>query len=142
MSRTDFSQRSWVDRVVGTGIAAHEGQLFGWANQLLGLLTAVGLVLLSVSAIIMWWRRRDQGVLGAPKSAPRPATSAGLIAVVVLLGIYLPMFGLSLIAVLLLDKLVIPRFPGLRHWLGLAPSPAGAILAPAAQGDASSDAAP
>ena len=31
-----------LDRIVGIGVAAHEGQLFGWFNQLLGLLTAIG----------------------------------------------------------------------------------------------------
>ena len=58
-----------MDRIVGVGIAAHEGQLFGWPNQLLGLLTAVGLILLCASGLIMWWRRREQGVLARRKSS-------------------------------------------------------------------------
>jgi uncharacterized iron-regulated membrane protein len=37
--RTDFKDRHLIDRIVGTGVAAHEGQLFGWPNQLLGLTT-------------------------------------------------------------------------------------------------------
>ena len=57
MKRENFGDRSIVDRVVGTGVAAHEGQLFGLFNQLLGLFTAIGLLLLSVSAVILWWRR-------------------------------------------------------------------------------------
>jgi uncharacterized iron-regulated membrane protein len=32
--------------VIGYGIAAHEGQLFGLFNQLLGVATALGLILL------------------------------------------------------------------------------------------------
>ena len=63
--RTDFQDRHLIDRIVGTGIAAHEGQLFGWPNQLLGLTTAAGLVLLLVSSVVMWWRRRAPGGLGA-----------------------------------------------------------------------------
>jgi uncharacterized iron-regulated membrane protein len=31
--RKDFKDRHLIDRIVGTGIAAHEGQLFGWTNQ-------------------------------------------------------------------------------------------------------------
>jgi uncharacterized iron-regulated membrane protein len=65
LSREDFRDRPFIDRMVGIGIAAHEGQLFGWANQLLGLLTALGLILLCISAVIIWWRRRELGVLGA-----------------------------------------------------------------------------
>jgi len=53
-SRKNFADRPLLDRIIGTGVAIHEGQLFGWLNQLLGLLTALGLVLLSVSAILLW----------------------------------------------------------------------------------------
>ena len=66
VSRDDFASKHWVDRMVAIGIAAHEGQLFGVANQVLGVITAAGLVLLSLSGTIMWWRRREPGTLGAP----------------------------------------------------------------------------
>ncbi len=118
-SREDFADRHLVDRIVGTGIAAHEGQLFGWPNQLLGLLTAAGLVLLCASGLVMWWRRREQGVLGAPKATLSPRISAGLVVLVVLLGLYLPLFGVSLVLVLLAEKLVLGRVPAVRDWLGL-----------------------
>lgn len=120
VSREDFRDRRLVDRVVGVGIAAHEGQLFGWPNQLLGLLTALGLVLLSVSGLIMWWRRREPGVLGAPRVACRPRVSWGLVALVLSFGVYLPLFGASLLLVLLVEKAVLARIPRVRQWLGLA----------------------
>ncbi len=127
VSREDFSDRNLIDRIVSTGVAAHEGQLFGPANQLLGLLTASGLILLCVSGAIMWWRRRDQGVLGAPKVTLSPRVSAGLITLVVVLGIYLPLFGTSLVIVLLAEKLILSRIAPVRDWLGLhAPKSAGA----------------
>src|SRR5690606_19323779 len=49
IQREDFADRPLVDRLISIGIAAHEGQLFGWPNQLLGLLTTAGLVLISFS---------------------------------------------------------------------------------------------
>src|SRR6185436_8361965 len=61
-----FGDKPLVDRVVGVGIAAHEGQLFGAANQALGLTAALGLITLCISAIVMWWRRRPEGSLGIP----------------------------------------------------------------------------
>ena len=64
LKRTNFDQRDWVDRAVGVGVAAHEGQLF-FLNQIVNVLTAAGLTILNISAIAMWWRRRPQGVLGA-----------------------------------------------------------------------------
>ena len=39
-----FDGKPMLDRVIGVGIAAHEGQLFGIGNQLLGLATALGLI--------------------------------------------------------------------------------------------------
>ena len=119
LSREDFKDRHWVDRAVGVGIAAHEGALFGWPNQVLGVLTTLGLVLLSVSGIILWWKRRDQGVLGAPKPALSPRVSWGLISIIVFIGVCLPLFAASLLLVLLMEWLVLSRIPVVRTWLGL-----------------------
>jgi uncharacterized iron-regulated membrane protein len=134
VSRKDFKNGHLLDRIVGTGIAAHEGRLFGWPNQLLGLLTALGLVMLSVSGAVMWWRRREQGVLGAPKILLNQGVSFGLVVLVVAFGIYLPLFGASLLIVLLAEKFFLSRIPRVRHWLGLplprAHSRSGAVCLP------------
>ncbi len=119
LSREDFKDRHWVDRAVSVGIAAHEGALFGWPNQVLGVVTTLGLVLLSVSGVILWWKRRDQGVLGAPKPALSPRVSWGLISIVAFIGICLPLFAASLLFVLFLEWLVLNRIPAVRTWLGL-----------------------
>jgi uncharacterized iron-regulated membrane protein len=120
LSRQDFREKHIIDRVLGVGIAAHEGQLFGLANQLLSLATAMGLVLLSVSAVVLWWRRRSVGVLGAPIPLGRPRWSFALVAVIVALAAYLPAMAASLALVLLLEKFVFPYIPGARRWLGLS----------------------
>jgi uncharacterized iron-regulated membrane protein len=119
VSREDFRDRQLIDRIVGIGIAAHEGQLFGWPNQLLGLITAGGLLLLSFSGVVMWWSRREAGVLGAPKVTLNPRVSVGVIALVALLGVYLPLFGTSLLLVLITERTLLRRIAGTRRWLGL-----------------------
>lgn len=119
LSREDFASRHWLDQVVAIGIAAHEGQLFGLANQLLGLLTALGLIMLSLSGYVMWWRRRKPGTLGAPRILSRPRASTGLIGLLAMLAIYLPLFGLSLVVVLIVERLALARLPIIREWLGL-----------------------
>ncbi|HEY2839033.1 MAG TPA: PepSY domain-containing protein [Pirellulales bacterium] len=118
-SREGFSDRRLIDRIVAVGIAAHEGALFGWPNQLLGLLTACGLILLCVSGVVMWWRRRDQGMLGAPKRILPPRFSFGLLLLLVIFGVYLPLFGGSLLVVLLVEKTILARIPKVHRWLGL-----------------------
>ncbi|HEY4313627.1 MAG TPA: PepSY domain-containing protein [Pirellulales bacterium] len=119
-NREDFSDRHLIDRIVGTGIAAHEGQLFGLANQLLGLVTTCGLILVCASGLIMWWRRREPGALGAPKALSSPRFSLGLFVLVVALAIYLPLFGASLLGVLVIEKTLLARIPALRDWWGLS----------------------
>jgi uncharacterized iron-regulated membrane protein len=119
IGRTDFRDRHLIDRVVGTGIAVHEGRLFGLPNQLLGVVTAGGLILVCISSVILWWRRRESGVLGAPRILVPRRLSFGLLAIIAALGLYLPLFGLSLLAVLTLEWLVLRRIPPVRDWLGL-----------------------
>jgi uncharacterized iron-regulated membrane protein len=119
VSREDFYQRPVLDRMVAYGIAAHEGQLFGPLNQLLGVLTAAGLIVLSLSAVQLWWRRRLHGVLGAPAALPRPRMGLALGCAVFCLAVYLPAMGLSLALVLALERLVLRRVPAAQRWLGL-----------------------
>jgi uncharacterized iron-regulated membrane protein len=119
-SREDFRQRHIIDRVLGIGIAAHEGQLFGLANQLISLATAMGLVTLCLSAVVLWWRRRHHGVLGAPLPIEKPRWSFALVGVIVALALYLPVMAASLLAVLTLEKLFFSRIPAMRRWLGLS----------------------
>jgi uncharacterized iron-regulated membrane protein len=118
--REPFSQLPLVDRIVDTGVAMHEGQLFGLANQLLGLTAALGLITLSISAIVMWWRRRQVGVLGAPLPIGKPHWSFALVAAIIALALYLPEMAISLALVLSLERFVFSRIPAVSRWLGLA----------------------
>lgn len=119
VGRVNFNQTLLLDRIVLTGVATHEGQLFGLLNQLLGLLTALGLITLSGSAVVLWWRRRHAGVLGAPLPLDIPRWSPVLIAAVVALAVYLPEMGISVIAVFLAERFLLSRIPSTQRWLGL-----------------------
>jgi len=115
-----FWDRPLLDRVIGIGVAAHEGQLFGWPNQLLGLTTAMGYLALVVTSALMWLKRRSQGALGAPPALAQPPRLAPFVlALIVLLGLLLPTLGLSLIAVLLTEQVLRRLAPGASRWLGL-----------------------
>ena len=122
LSRVDFSQRHWIDQAVGYGVAVHEGMLFGLANQIIGTLTALFLVVLAVSGAIMWWRRRPVGLLGAPIPRGKPRFGVGLVTAIFALGVYMPLFGLTLIAVLFVERQLLARLPATRAWLNLRPA--------------------
>jgi len=101
-----FADKSALDRAVNIGIAAHEGQLFGLPNQLLGFGTAIGLLTLCISGVVMWWRRRPGGTLGIP--APRVAEfriGLPLEVAIVALGLLVPMLGVSLLFLWIVDRL-------------------------------------
>ena len=116
-----FSERPMLDRVIGIGVAAHEGQLFGWFNQLLGLLTAIGYLTLVVTSFLMWRRRRPQGRLARRRLASPPRLAPFVIGLVVLLAVLLPTLGVSLCRAGLRADLA--RFaPGASRWLGLKPA--------------------
>ena len=66
----------------------------------------------------MWLRRRPRGELGAPvgiASGSRPA----LLAAIVVLAMLLPLFGLSLLLVLLVEYSLLRRSKMVARWLGL-----------------------
>ncbi|POR51307.1 PepSY-associated TM helix domain-containing protein [Bosea psychrotolerans] len=91
------------------GINVHMGQEFGLANQLLMLAACVAIILLSVSAGVMWWKRRPAGRLGVPPLPARPGTLYGVFAILAIGGAIFPLVGASLIAMLLLDRLISRR---------------------------------
>lgn len=117
--REDFVDRHIIDRVVGVGIAAHEGQLFGTLNQALGVTAALGLVTLAVSGVVMWWKRRPAGALGAPPPLRLKGSPAVMGMILLFFALFLPLLGLSLIIVALVDLTVLRQVPHARRWLGL-----------------------
>lgn len=119
VAREGQADKHVIDRVLAYGIAWHEGQLFGWINQLIGLLTAALLVLLPVSGFVMWRRRKPQGQLGAPPLPPVRARIGGIAAVLGVLMVLLPLLTVSLFAVALIDALIVSRIPRLAQWLGV-----------------------
>lgn len=100
-----FSDYSAIKRLSAYGIALHEGALFGWLNQLLGLIAALGIVTMSVSGAMMWWRRRPPGKLAAPKKPLNQRMSTGITIIVFVLAAFLPTVALSLLCILTLDFL-------------------------------------
>jgi uncharacterized iron-regulated membrane protein len=110
-------------KVVSQGIGLHEGRSLGLVNFWADALFCVLVVFMCLSGPLMWWRRRPRrGSQSAPRSmgAPRgrmpikgtPVLAAALI----VLGVLLPLFGLSLLVVLVADQLILRRVPRLAAW--------------------------
>jgi uncharacterized iron-regulated membrane protein len=107
-----------VPRAVEWGIAVHMGKNFGLANQLLMLVACLIVIVLCGSGLVLWWRRRPEGRLGAPGLVAGDERMVKIpLAIVAVLGIAFPLVGISLVTVLVLDYLVIGRIPVLRRLL-------------------------
>ncbi len=106
-----------MPKAVEMGTAIHMGKYFGWANQLLMLVAALIVMLLSITGAIMWWQRRprETGLIGAPAMPAHVQSWRVPLAIVAVLGLAFPLVGLSLVIVLLLDYLLLRRIPALRH---------------------------
>ncbi len=92
------------------GVDIHMGLWLGLVNQIILFVIAIGLAAMVVSGYVMWFKRRP--TLRRPK-APRAGASTapwwawlalGLPALY--LGIFLPLFGIPLVAFMLVDALV------------------------------------
>ncbi|GBQ90470.1 PepSY-associated TM helix domain-containing protein [Asaia krungthepensis] len=110
---TRFADKGLSDRLIGYGVAFHEGHLFGVLNLLLNLIVALLLTLASIAALILWLRRRRPGHLDAPRASPR-RIGWGALAVMGLMGVLLPELGVSLLLLALANRFLSGRFSALR----------------------------
>jgi uncharacterized iron-regulated membrane protein len=100
MSYADYGP---LGRWLEWGINVHLGQQFGLANQLVLLAACAGMVLLSMSAGVMWWKRRPKGSMGTPPMPRDARVFRGVLAILVVGGIVFPLVGASLLVMLALD---------------------------------------
>ncbi|WOD29816.1 PepSY domain-containing protein [Alloalcanivorax xenomutans] len=102
-----FDDYGAIAKAVELGVALHMGNYFGRANQIVMLLTCVAIVALVITGVVMWWRRRPAGGLGAPDSPP--IRKRYWLAITLTLLALLPLAGLSLLLVLALEKGMMAR---------------------------------
>lgn len=99
-------------KAIEFGIYTHQGTQFGQANRIVMLLGCIGVWLLAISGLVMWWKRRPPNLsrrrLGAPPAPPGPRARAAVLGIVLPLAILYPLTGLSLIAAVLLDRALRP----------------------------------
>lgn len=88
------------------GINVHMGQEYGWANKIILALACLGMVALSVSAAIMWWKRRPAGRLGAPRIPENYKVARWALAIALVLCLVFPLMGISLVVFLIVDFLL------------------------------------
>lgn len=106
-------------QVVAQGIGLHEGRSLGLVTFWASALMCAVVIASCVTGPLMWWRRRRRGAgLDAPRGRMPVAGSPWLLAGLVVLGVLLPFFGVTLLAVLVFDQLLVRRVPAMGRWFG------------------------
>jgi len=104
LSYTDYGViAKWIE----WGVNNHIGQTFGLINKIVLLAACVAIVVLALSAAIMWWKRRPSGSLGVPPMPARKAALRGLLAILGIGGLIFPLVGASLMVMIALDTLYV-----------------------------------
>ena len=116
VDRTDFADHPLMAKLARWGVDTHMGTMFGLPNQLLLVVTALGVAAMVVFGYLMWWRRGPAGGAGrlragrpAPAGALVRAPWKGLVAVVavgLVVGLFLPTVGLGLVLFVVVDAVV------------------------------------
>jgi len=88
------------------GIPLHEGHLFGWPNKLLNLVVCLAFLAVIAWGIRTWIFRKKKGELSAPPQISHNI-SIPFVIFLILLGILMPLFGASLIAVVLIEFIIL-----------------------------------
>ena len=109
-SRADFATFPVVAKLIRWGIDAHMGILFGITNQIILAFFGLSLCLMIIWGYKMWWLRRPQaGSTSKPlrqawkKLSGTQKTITLLVAII--LGVSMPVMGISLLAFLIIDAL-------------------------------------
>lgn len=100
MGHSDLGALGWAAE---WGISIHMGQAFGLVNQIVLLLACMAMVLMAVSAAIIWWKRRPKGSLGAPTVPADWRIPRSVFAIAIIAGIFFPLVGLSLLVIAALE---------------------------------------
>lgn len=112
-----FDQFGVMAQATDLGIALHEGRQFGLINQLFSLTATLALLLSMATAVVMWRKRRPKG-LGAPRRPLDRRLGPGVVAITFVLGVFFPLLGLSILALLVVDFVIVRRLPPLARALG------------------------
>ncbi len=103
-----YADYSAAGKAMAVGIALHEGQM-GWWNIALNLLFCASVLLTCVSGIVMWWKRRPAGQLGAPLYPRDYRIPRGALILGAVLAVAFPLGGLAILVFAVCDFLLPKR---------------------------------
>ena len=117
LAHVAFADYSLAGKTMAVSIPLHMGLVTIW-NLLANLLLCLSIIVLSLSGVVMWWKRRPKKAgfrLCAPKAPDNLPHWRSAMTVMLLLSLAFPLVGITLVSVLLLDWLILSRIPVLNQ---------------------------
>ncbi|MCX5514854.1 PepSY domain-containing protein [Kaistia algarum] len=104
-----YSDYSVVGKLMAWGIALHKG-MAGPINFVFNLVYLTLILLLCVSGVAMWWKRRPAGGFAPPLYAKDFRLTFGVALIAIVLGVIFPLGGIALVGFAVFDFLLPRRF--------------------------------
>ena len=110
VGETTAADSGILSRATDFGVNMHMGNQYRIVTRVAATLGRLLVIASLVTSYAMWWRRWPSGTAGLPRVPARRDTartrgSVGLVVIGVLLAVAYPSFGLSVVAILVLDAL-------------------------------------
>ena len=104
-----FADYSLGGKSMAVGIALHQGNTGLW-NTIMNLAFCLAIIFMSVSGVVLWWKRRPEGTLGAPRYPANFRAPAVIIGIAAAVCAAFPLTGIAVMVFALIDVLLPKRF--------------------------------
>ena len=119
LARTSPFESGTLSMATSFGINTHMGTQFGLVNRIVMTGGALLLLWMAFTAVVMWWKRRPKGRAGMPRRPADVALPRVLKWSAVGMGLVYPLWALSALAMVGVDRFVIRRVDRLRNTFGM-----------------------
>jgi uncharacterized iron-regulated membrane protein len=119
LGQVRHTQIGLFGRAMDTGVALHEGRQLGTWNQMASLLGVLAVLVSCATSVVMWRKRRPSG-LGAPPPVRNRRVNVALFGIALVLSVAFPLLGITLLAVVVFESLIVHRVPRVARALGAA----------------------
>lgn len=111
-----YQDYSLMGKSMAVGIPFHMGLMGTW-NFVLNVLFCLSVIFVCVSGVIMWLKRRPHGAgrLAAPPMPAELPLWKGAVLIGLFTAMAFPLVGLTLLAVLVIDLLLVSNIPAMRR---------------------------